>query len=75
VLKKGWIIERQLRDGDYVLFNRQPTLHRMGMMGHVVKIVDSKTFRLNPSVTSPYNADFDGKSIFFQTNFLLIAIR
>lgn len=65
MLKKGWIIERQLRDGDVVLFNRQPTLHKMGFMGHYVKIVESKTFRLNPSVTSPYNADFDGCFLFF----------
>jgi DNA-directed RNA polymerase beta' subunit len=40
-----------------VLFNRQPTLHRMSMMGHRVKVLPYKTFRLNVSVTAPYNAD------------------
>lgn len=56
----GMIAERCLQDGDYVLFNRQPTLHRMSMMGHRVKILPYNTFRLNLSVCTPYNADFDG---------------
>ena len=43
-----------------MLFNRQPTLHRMSMMGHRVKILPYNTFRLNLSVCTPYNADFDG---------------
>jgi len=47
-------------DGDFVLFNRQPTLHKMSMMGHRVKILPGSSFRLNLSVTTPYNADFDG---------------
>jgi DNA-directed RNA polymerase II subunit RPB1 len=47
-------------DGDYVLFNRQPSLHRMSMMGHQVRVLPHNTFRLNVSVTAPYNADFDG---------------
>ena len=46
-------------DGDYVLFNRQPSLHKMSMMGHRVKVMKGNTFRLNVSVTKPYNADFD----------------
>ncbi|CAM6002514.1 unnamed protein product [Sphagnum balticum] len=50
------------KDGDYVLFNRQPTLHRMSMMGHRVRILPYNTFRLNLSVCTPYNADFDGFS-------------
>jgi DNA-directed RNA polymerase beta' subunit/intein/homing endonuclease len=60
VLKEGDIVNRHLMDGDVVLFNRQPTLHRMSMMGHRVKVLKGKTFRLNVSVTAPYNADFDG---------------
>lgn len=60
IIKEGDIIERHLINGDNVLFNRQPSLHKMSMMGHKVKIIDYNTFRLNPSVTSPYNADFDG---------------
>lgn len=59
-LKVGWIIHRHLINTDYVLFNRQPSLHRMSMMGHKVKPVTGKSLRLNPSVTKPYNADFDG---------------
>ena len=60
VLHEGDIVNRHLMDGDIVLFNRQPTLHRMSMMGHRVKVLKGKTFRLNVSVTAPYNADFDG---------------
>ena len=60
VLKTGDTINRHLSDGDIILFNRQPTLHRMSMMGHRVKVLPYNTFRLNVSVTAPYNADFDG---------------
>jgi DNA-directed RNA polymerase beta' subunit len=60
VLHIGDVVNRHLMDGDIVLFNRQPTLHRMSMMGHRVKVLPYKTFRLNVSVTAPYNADFDG---------------
>lgn len=56
----GFKVERQLMDGDIVLFNRQPSLHRMSMMAHEVKIMPGKTFRFNLSACPPYNADFDG---------------
>jgi len=56
----GWILERQLADGDPVLFNRQPSLHRMSIMCHKVKVLPGKTFRLHVSVCAPYNADYDG---------------
>ncbi|KIP04024.1 hypothetical protein PHLGIDRAFT_76648 [Phlebiopsis gigantea 11061_1 CR5-6] len=59
-LQYGWIVERHLKDGDYVLFNRQPSLHKMSMMSHRVRLMPYSTFRLNLSVTPPYNADFDG---------------
>ncbi len=59
-LRPGYIVERHLRDGDIVLFNRQPSLHRMSIMAHRVKVLPHKTFRLNLLVTPPYNADFDG---------------
>ncbi len=59
-LEPGWTVERQIRDGDIVLFNRQPSLHRMSIMAHRVKVMDGRTFRLNPAVCPPYNADFDG---------------
>ncbi len=56
----GCIVERQLIDGDIVLFNRQPSLHRMSMMAHFVRILPHKTFRFNLCDCPPYNADFDG---------------
>jgi len=56
----GSIVERQLIDGDIVLFNRQPSLHRMSMMAHFVRILPNKTFRFNLCDCPPYNADFDG---------------
>ncbi|MHB1439603.1 MAG: DNA-directed RNA polymerase subunit A' [Cuniculiplasma sp.] len=56
----GWVVERQLSEGDIVLFNRQPSLHRMSMMGHTVRILKGQTFRFNLAVCTPYNADFDG---------------
>ena len=59
-LEVGYIIERQLMDGDITLFNRQPSLHRMSMMAHRVKVVPYRSFRFNLSVCPPYNADFDG---------------
>lgn len=56
----GWKVRRHLQNGDWALFNRQPTLHKMGMMGHQVVIHDKKTFGLPVPCTPPYNADFDG---------------
>ena len=60
-LEIGDIVHRHMLDGDYVLFNRQPTLHRMSMMSHVVKVMEhGDSFRMNVADTKPYNADFDG---------------
>ncbi len=59
-LAPGYVIERQLKEGDAVIFNRQPSLHRVSMMCHNIKILPGKTFRFNDAVTKPYNADFDG---------------
>lgn len=56
----GWKVDRQIKDGDIVLFNRQPSLHRMSIMAHEIKVLPHKTFRLNSGVCPPYNADFDG---------------
>ncbi len=60
MLAPGFTIERHLNNGDLVLFNRQPSLHRMSIMAHEVKIMTGRTFRLNLTVCPPYNADFDG---------------
>ena len=59
-LEYGDVVERHMVDGDIVLFNRQPSLHKMSMMGHRVRVMPYSTFRLNVAVTTPYNADFDG---------------
>lgn len=56
-LYEGDVVNRHLLDGDPVLFNRQPSLHRMSMMCHRVRVLPYSTFRLNVSVTKPYNAD------------------
>jgi DNA-directed RNA polymerase II subunit RPB1 len=60
-LENGDIVHRCLVDGDAVLFNRQPSLHRMSMMAHIVRVMKrGDTFRMNVADTKPYNADFDG---------------
>lgn len=59
-LQEGDVVERTMKTGDVVVFNRQPTLHKMSMMAHKVVVMEHKTFRLNLSATTPYNADFDG---------------
>ncbi len=59
-LRVGYKVERHLQDGDVVLFNRHPSLHRGSLMAHFVKVLPGRTFRLHPSVAFPYNADFDG---------------
>ena len=59
-LEQGFVVERHLKDGDIALFNRQPSLHRMSIMAHRVKVLPFKTFRMHLAVCPPYNADFDG---------------
>ncbi len=59
-LTPGYVVERQLVDGDVVLFNRHPSLHKFSLMAHFVKVLPYKTFRIHPAAASPYNADFDG---------------
>ncbi len=60
MVEPGYKIERHLKDEDIVLFNRQPSLHRMSIMAHEVKVMPGQTFRLHLAVCPPYNADFDG---------------
>ncbi|GAB7350023.1 hypothetical protein MBLNU459_g0697t1 [Dothideomycetes sp. NU459] len=59
-LEIGDVVERHLEDGDIVLFNRQPSLHKLSILSHKVKVRPWRTFRLNECVCNPYNADFDG---------------
>ena len=64
VLEDGDIVHRHMMDGDPILFNRQPTLHRMSMMCHIARIMSQgDTFRMNVADTKPYNADFDKISV------------
>ena len=59
-LREGDVVERHMEDGDIVLFNRQPSLHKISIMAHRAKVMDWRTFRFNTCVCAPYNADFDG---------------
>jgi DNA-directed RNA polymerase subunit A' len=59
-LTPGYKVERHLQDGDIVLFNRHPSLHRGSLMAHYARIFPGRTFRLHPAAAAPYNADFDG---------------
>lgn len=59
-IQPGYKVERHLRDGDVVLFNRHPSLHKQSLMAHYVRVLPGRTFRIHPSVVVPYNADFDG---------------
>jgi DNA-directed RNA polymerase subunit A' len=59
-LEVGYKVERHLQDGDIVLFNRHPSLHRGSLMAHFVKVLPGRTFRMHPASCAPYNADFDG---------------
>lgn len=54
------MVERHLHDNDVVLFNRQPSLHKLSIMAHRAKIHNHRTLRFNECVCNPYNADFDG---------------
>lgn len=59
-LEHGTTVYRHLIDGDIVMFNRQPSLHRMNMMAHYVKVLPGRSFRISANITQPYGADFDG---------------
>jgi DNA-directed RNA polymerase subunit A' len=56
----GYKVERHLQDGDIVLFNRHPSLHKLSLMSHFVRVLPGRTFRLHPGTAFPYNADYDG---------------
>lgn len=59
-LQEGDKVERHIEDGDIVLFNRQPSLHKLSILSHFARVRPHRTFRLNECVCNPYNADFDG---------------
>ncbi|XP_062605530.1 DNA-directed RNA polymerase III subunit RPC1-like, partial [Saccostrea cucullata] len=59
-LKFGDIVERHLIDNDIVLFNRQPSLHKLSIQAFYAKVMPHRTFRFNECCCNPFNADFDG---------------
>ena len=61
-LQIGWVVHRQLKQGDVVLFNRQPTLHKPSMLALLVDVIDTeaRVFWLPLQLTPGFNADFDG---------------
>jgi DNA-directed RNA polymerase II subunit RPB1 len=60
-LELGDIVHRHIMDGDFVLFNRQPSLHRMSMIALETKVMKiGDTFRFNVAITPGFNADYDG---------------
>lgn len=69
-LKLGDVVERHLRNGDIVLLNRQPTLHKGSMMAKEVVLKPYKTFRMNLATTKSFNADFDGDEMDLQCFFI-----
>jgi DNA-directed RNA polymerase III subunit RPC1 len=72
MLKYGDVVERHLRDDDVVLFNRQPSLHRVSIMAHRARIMPWRTFRFNECCCKPYNADFDGDEVRYAFYTLLL---
>lgn len=59
-LKYGDVVERHLMDNDVVLFNRQPSLHKLSIMSFYAVVKPHRTFRFNECCCTPFNADFDG---------------
>jgi len=59
-IRFGDVVFRHLRDGDILLLNRQPTLHKGSMLAMRIKILPAKTIRMNLAATKTFNADFDG---------------
>lgn len=59
-LEVGDVVRRHLINGDLVLLNRQPSLHKLSIMCHRVRVVSGYSIRIHLSVTGAYNADFDG---------------
>ncbi|KAI8819176.1 uncharacterized protein EV422DRAFT_535387 [Fimicolochytrium jonesii] len=52
---------RHLRNGDFLLLNRQPTLHKPSIMAHTARVLPGeKTIRMHYANCNTYNADFDG---------------
>lgn len=66
-------VMRHLKNGDMLLLNRQPTLHKPSIMGHVARILPGeKTIRMHYANCNTYNADFDGDemNVHFPQNYI-----
>ena len=55
-----WDILEQVIKGKFVLLNRAPTLHRMGIQAFQPRLIEGKAIQLHPLVCAAFNADFDG---------------
>lgn len=58
--KVVWDILEDVIKGRYVLLNRAPTLHRLGIQAFQPKLIEGKAIQIHPLVCSAFNADFDG---------------
>ena len=57
-------VYRHLRNGDIMLTNRQPTLHKPGILAHCARVLPGqRTIRMHYANCSTFNADFDGDEI------------
>jgi len=76
-LKIGDYVGRHILDGDYGLFNRQPSLHKLSINAHKIKVLpsESRVLRTNVCATDPYNADYDGDegTLYIMSSFESIA--
>ena len=55
-----WDALDEVIKGKYVLLNRAPTLHRLGIQAFQPKLIEGKAIQLHPLVCKGFNADFDG---------------
>lgn len=55
-----WEILEEVIEDKYVLLNRAPTLHRLGIQAFKPKMIEGKAIQLHPLVCTAFNADFDG---------------
>lgn len=62
-VKVGYICERRLKDGDWIKYNRQPSLHKFSILAGQVKFLWGNVIRLNPALCGPLNADSDGDEL------------
>ena len=62
-LNIGDVVHRHLKDGDVILLNRQPTLHKGSMLAKKIRVMPGKTFRMNLDTCKTFNADFDKFSV------------